>query len=56
MGRRRGRACSDLNKEARAKIAASKAKIHELTPEQRKKWQQAMEPVWKSSRRKSALT
>lgn len=37
----------DLNKEAKAKIAASKAKIHELTPEQRKKWQQAMEPVWK---------
>ena len=37
----------DLNKDARAKIAASKAKIHQLTPEQRKKWQQAMEPVWK---------
>lgn len=37
----------DLNKEAKAKIAASKAKIHQLTPEQRKKWQQAMEPVWK---------
>jgi C4-dicarboxylate-binding protein DctP len=37
----------DLNKEAKAKIAASKAKIHELTPEQRKKWQEAMKPVWK---------
>ena len=37
----------DLNKEAKGKIAASKAKIHQLTPEQRKKWQQAMEPVWK---------
>lgn len=37
----------DLNNEAKAKIAASKAKIHQLTPEQRKKWQQAMEPVWK---------
>jgi C4-dicarboxylate-binding protein DctP len=36
-----------LNKDARAKIAASKAKIHELTPEQRKKWQEAMKPVWK---------
>lgn len=37
----------DLNKEAKAKIAASKAKIHELTPDQRKKWQDAMKPVWK---------
>ena len=37
----------DLNKEAKAKIAASKAKIHQLTPEQRKKWQEAMKPVWK---------
>lgn len=37
----------DLNKDARAKIAASKAKIHQLTPEQRKKWQEAMKPVWK---------
>lgn len=36
----------DLNIDAKAKIAASKAKIHQLTPEQRKKWQQAMEPVW----------
>jgi C4-dicarboxylate-binding protein DctP len=37
----------ELNKEAKAKIAASKAKIHQLTPEQRKKWQEAMKPVWK---------
>ena len=37
----------DLNKDAKAKIVASKAKIHELTPEQRKKWQEAMKPVWK---------
>ncbi|MEZ5890497.1 MAG: TRAP transporter substrate-binding protein [Xanthobacteraceae bacterium] len=37
----------DLNKDAKAKIAASKAKIHQLTPEQRKKWQEAMKPVWK---------
>jgi C4-dicarboxylate-binding protein DctP len=37
----------DLNQQAKAKIAASNAKIHELTPEQRKKWQEAMKPVWK---------
>ncbi|MFZ1885063.1 MAG: TRAP transporter substrate-binding protein [Rhodoplanes sp.] len=37
----------DLNKDAKAKVAASKAKIHQLTPEQRKKWQEAMKPVWK---------
>jgi len=37
----------DLNQEAKAKIAASSAKIHQLTPEQRKKWQEAMKPVWK---------
>ena len=36
-----------LNKDAKAKVAASKAKIHQLTPEQRKKWQEAMKPVWK---------
>lgn len=36
-----------LNQDAKAKIAASKAKIHELTPEQRKQWQEAMKPVWK---------
>lgn len=38
----------DLNQQAKAKIAASSnVTIHELTPEQRKKWQEAMKPVWK---------
>jgi C4-dicarboxylate-binding protein DctP len=41
------KAADDLNNEGKAKIAASKAKIHQLTPEQRKKWQEAMKPVWK---------
>jgi C4-dicarboxylate-binding protein DctP len=36
-----------LNQDAKAKVAASKAKIHELTPAQRKQWQEAMKPVWK---------
>ena len=37
-----------LNSEARQKIIASgKTKIHELSPEQRKAWKKAMEPVWK---------
>jgi C4-dicarboxylate-binding protein DctP len=36
-----------LNADAKKKIAASgTAKIHELTPEQRKEWKKAMEPVW----------
>ena len=37
----------DLNVEAKNKIASSKTKIHPMTPEQRKKWQEAMQPVWK---------
>ena len=35
-----------LNEDAKAKIAASKAKINELTPDQRKQWREAMRPVW----------
>uniref|UniRef100_UPI0003E5C626 TRAP dicarboxylate transporter DctP subunit n=1 Tax=Rhodopseudomonas palustris (strain HaA2) TaxID=316058 RepID=UPI0003E5C626 len=36
-----------LNDEAKQKIASSGAsKIHQLTPEQRKQWVEAMKPVW----------
>jgi C4-dicarboxylate-binding protein DctP len=36
-----------LNEEAKAKIvAAGTSQIHQLTPEQRKAWREAMKPVW----------
>jgi C4-dicarboxylate-binding protein DctP len=35
-----------VNREAYEKIAASGAKIHDLTPEQRKAWATAVKPVW----------
>jgi C4-dicarboxylate-binding protein DctP len=36
-----------LNEEAKAKIAAAgTSQIHQLTPEQRKAWREAMKPVW----------
>jgi len=36
-----------LNDDARAKIAASRAKIHTLSADQRAQWREAMRPVWK---------
>lgn len=39
---------SKLNEDAKAKIAASSnVKIHQLSPDARKAWKKAMEPVWK---------
>ena len=36
-----------LNEEAKAKIvAAGTSEIHQLTPEQKKAWREAMKPVW----------
>jgi C4-dicarboxylate-binding protein DctP len=38
----------DKNQEAKAKVVSdNKAKVVQLTPEQQKAWQAAMEPVWK---------
>ena len=42
------RQADDLNREARDAIAkAGTSEIIELTPEQRAKWREAMQPVWK---------